>query len=179
MMSGIQKGDAFTTKHALNIPDLLLTLPVGRVAQATIKPTFLAKVLWVRKHPLQGFLVLLRRSKPGRKAQTKMGMLCQPAQSKKRQKREQEPWLLVACRPLLDRTQRQIVELYQTRMQIDEGFRDAKSKWYGLDVASKNRISIQRRANNLVDCRAGSLCPVVYWQRLPYSLIFIAWPLLK
>lgn len=47
-------------------------------------------------------------------------------------------------------TAKQVIKLYQTRMQIEEGFRYTKSYRYGLGVANANRIGQQRRTNLLL-----------------------------
>ena len=62
-------------------------------------------------------------------------------------KRSKDPWLLVTSLPNKHNVGKKVVNIYQTRMQIEEGFRDMKSHRYGLgfDInlsKQKERISI-------------------------------------
>lgn len=166
-------------------------------ARATPNPARLGAILWVRRQPLAAFLVLAGSPKQGRKRLTQAGKPCQSGHSKKQAKRENEPWLLVASLSLRAFTARQVVRLYQTRMQIEEGFRDSKSHCYGLGVANANRIGPQRRANLLL---VAALAAFLLWcigvagkdqaiskqvrvnsssKREPYSAIFLARLLLR
>lgn len=119
-------------------------------AKATTKPTDLGIVQWVRRHPLPAFLVLVRQSKKGRQRYNPSGRQSRSCHSKKQARREKEPWLLVASLSLQTFTAKQIMKLYQARMQIEEGFRDSKSYRYGLGVTQANRMGQQRRANLLL-----------------------------
>ncbi|WP_217638630.1 IS4 family transposase [Nitrosospira multiformis] len=119
-------------------------------AKATTKPADLGTVQWVRRQPLQAFLVLVRQPKKGRQRCNQSGRQSQSHHSKKQARREKEPWLLVASLSLQAFTARQIMKLYQARMQIEEGFRDSKNYRYGLGVAHANRIGQQRRTNLLL-----------------------------
>lgn len=111
--------------------------------------------------------------------------------------REKEPWLLVASLSLQAFTAKQIMKLYQARMQIEEGFRDSKNHRYGLGVAQVNRIGQQRRTNVLLIAAlaafllwcigvAGKNQPIAKQVRVnssskrdPYSVIFLARLLLR
>ena len=53
-------------------------------------------------------------------------------QSLKQARAHREPWLLAASSSLASRTPSQIVNLYATRMQIEEAFRDLKCARYSL-----------------------------------------------
>jgi DDE family transposase len=163
---------------------------------ATPKPTALGKVQWVRRHPLPAFLVLVRQSRKGRQRCNPSGRICQSQHSRKQARREKEPWLLVASLSLQSFTARQIMKLYQARMQIEEGFRDSKSYSSGLGLAQANRMSQQRRANLLIAALAAFLlwCIGVAGKNQPiakqvrvnssskresYSLLFLARLLLR
>jgi Transposase DDE domain len=166
-------------------------------SRATTKPAYLGAVRWVRRQPLAAFLVLLGQPKKGRQRLTQAGQQSQSRHSKKQAKREQEPWLLVASLSLQTFTAKQVMKLYQTRMQIEEGFRDSKSHRYGLGIAKANRIGQQRRANLLL---VAALAAFLLWcigvagkdqaiakqvrvnsssKRDPYSVIFLARLLLR
>ena len=92
----------------------------------------------MRKHPLSAFPVLIRSARKGSGNQSRYSL--------KQTQREREPWLLVVSLSLLAFSPKQIVKLYRTRRQIEEGFRNAKSDPYGLGLAKATRISPQRRA---------------------------------
>lgn len=114
--------------------------------RATTRAVLVGSLWWVRKHPLSAFLVLIRSARKGRRKLTTTGKTSQSRYSLKQAQREREPWLLVASLSLLAFSPKQIVKLYRTRMQIEEGFRDTKSDPYGLGLAKATRISSQRRA---------------------------------
>jgi hypothetical protein len=166
-------------------------------AKATTKPTDLGAVQWVRRCPLPAFLVLVRQPKKGRRRRNQSGQQSRSCHSKKQARREKEPWLLVASLSLQSFTAKQIMKLYQARMQIEEGFRDSKNHRYGLGVAQANRIGQQRRANLLLIAAlaafllwcigvAGKNQPIAKQVRVnssskrePYSVIFLARLLLR
>lgn len=117
---------------------------------ASIRAQDLGDALWVRNHPLAGRLVLIMRTLCGRKHRSRAGTARRGNQSRKRAARAREPWLLVASPSLQDLSAKQIVRLYKTRMQIEEGFRDTKSVAYGLGIATGRNTSFERAANLLL-----------------------------
>jgi Transposase DDE domain len=161
-------------------------------AQATTRPTRLGTVQWVRRKPLAAWLVLVRKGRKGRKRINQFGKPSRSNHSQKQAQREKEPWLLVASTSLQSLTPKQIMKLYQTRMQIEEAFRDSKSTLYGFGITSCNRILPQRRANLLL---IAALAAFLLWcigqagkdlpgakhvrvnsssKRQPYSVIYLA-----
>ncbi len=97
---------------------------------------------WVRNHPLRAWSVLIRLPKKRRKALTYQGVKRRSAKDKIHIKRAREPWLLVASMLLQAYSPKQIVKIYKTRMQIEEGFRDSKSVHYGLSLSQDRRMNI-------------------------------------
>ena len=111
---------------------------------------------------------------------------------------KKEPWLLVASLSLHSHsfTARQIMTLYQARMQIEESTRDSKNR-YSLGMAKVNRIGQQRRADLLLIAAfaafllsfigvAGKNRPIAKQVRVnssskrdPYLVIFLARLLLR
>ena len=71
-----------------------------------------------------------------------------------------EPWLLAYGQSLKDRTPKQIVKIYRTRMQIEEGFRDCKSVYYGLGLSQNESMNADRRA---VLCMLAALAIFLLW----------------
>jgi Transposase DDE domain len=119
-------------------------------AKATRKPKHLGLVHWFRSRPLDGELVLFYRPAKGRKHLTAQQHPAKSRAGRKHAKSEKEPWLLVVSPSLKAYSAVQVVDYYQNRMQIEDGFRDTKSTHYGLDLASENRIDTERRANLLL-----------------------------
>ncbi|MEX0964512.1 MAG: IS4 family transposase [Pseudohongiellaceae bacterium] len=161
-------------------------------AKATTKAKFLGQVDWVRCNPLASLLVLIRQPKKRRHNLTYSGVARRSKQSHSHAGREREPWLLVYSNSLKDRTPEQLVALYRSRMQIEEGFRDSKATHYGLGLSQQGNTKEKRRA---VMCLIATLAHFVLWcvgtagnetvqakrvrvnsssKRAPYSTIFLA-----
>lgn len=161
-------------------------------AKATTKAQYLGQVDWVRSNPLTSELVLIRQSKKKRQDLTHSGAARRSKRSRSHAGREREPWLLVYSVSLNSLTPKQIVALYRSRMQIEEGFRDYKSAHYGLGLSQHRNMSEKRRA---VLCLLATLAHFVLWcvgtagkhtakakqvrvnsscKRAPYSVIFLA-----
>jgi len=161
-------------------------------AKATTKAKFLGQVDWVRRNPLTSLLVLIRQSKKKRHNLTYSGVARRSKQSHSHAGREREPWLLVYSTSLKERTPQQLVALYRSRMQIEEGFRDHKSAHYGLGFSQQRNTVKKRRA---VLCLLATLAHFVLWcvgtagkgtvqarrvrvnsssKRAPYSTIYLA-----
>ena len=159
---------------------------------ATIRAEDLGPAQWVRKTPLAGRLVRIRHPKAGRKDRSLTGVARRSRLSRKHAQRNLEPWLLIASSSLGSYEARQIIRLYKTRMQIEEGFRDTKSIAFGLGIA-KGRYTTFHRALNLLLIAAlaafalwiiGRLAKTQGWDRLvrvnsssrsaDYSAVFLA-----
>jgi hypothetical protein len=117
---------------------------------AKSKPKMLGSAFWVRKHPLQGRLLIVRKKAKGRKDKTATGGVAKNARSRKLAKRELEPWLLVFSLSLPNYSAKTLMSYYQTRMQIEEGFRDTKNSAFGLGMAKQARIQPDRLRNMLL-----------------------------
>ena len=128
--------------------------------KATVTATCLGVAHWVRNHPLSVRLVLVRQTRKHRKALTRQGRKCRSTRNKVHARREKEPWLLVASLSLQERTAKQIVKIYESRMQIEEGFRDCKSVHYGLGLSQHRRMSKPRRS---VLCLLAALATFMLW----------------
>jgi len=161
-------------------------------AKAITTAKYLGVADWVRNQPLSAFIVLVRQSKKQRKSLTFKGKKRQSKSNNVHVRREQDPWVLVASLSLQERTPKQIVRLYKTRMQIEEGFRDCKSVHYGLCLSQNRRMNQHRRA---ILCLIAACTIFVLWcigvacrqtplakqvrvnsssKRAPYSVIFLA-----
>lgn len=161
-------------------------------SKATKVAKYLGQVRWTQRNPFAVFIVLFRQSKKDRKSLTLSGKKRQSKQHKTHASREKEPWLLVASLSLRQRTANQVVKIYRTRMQIEEGFRDCKAKNYGMELSQNRRMNERRRS---ILCLLVALAIFVLWcvgtvgkatdkvkqlrvnsssKREPYSAIFLA-----
>ncbi len=158
---------------------------------ATKIAKYLGQIQWTKSNPLAAFVVLIRGSKKRRTALTYTGKKRQSKKNKTYAKRQKEPWLLVVSLSLHGRTPEQIVKIYRTRMQIEEGFRDCKAVHYGLNLSQKKNMRMERRS---ILCLLATLANFILWcigiagkhmpiakqvrvnsssKREPYSAIFL------
>jgi len=159
---------------------------------ATKVAKHLGEVRWTQKNAFSSLIVLVSQSRKKRKSLTLTGKERQSKQNKTHANREKEPWLLVASLSLHQRSPKQVVKIYRTRMQIEEGFRDCKAVNYGLGLSQNRRINQNRRS---ILCLLAALAIFVLWCiglagreteqarhvrvnsssiREPYSVIFLA-----
>ena len=112
--------------------DLILLGIVGVILGALLFDTFarMGAYAKLRGAPLTARVVLHAKPPKGRKHRTRQHQLARNSHSRKNALRESEPWLLVAS-PSLAITARQLVHIYERRMQIELSFRDLKSHRYG------------------------------------------------
>jgi hypothetical protein len=116
---------------------------------ATEKVRCLGRVDLVRRNPLRCSAYLLKRKPKGRVKKTRFGEKCQAKHSLKNADRERTPWLIVTSLPGGERINQQVIQLYRSRMQIEEAFRDTKNhRWgYALD---DSRTTMAYRFENLL-----------------------------
>ena len=129
-------------------------------SRATTVAKHLGQVRWTQKNSFAAFIVLVRQSKKSRKLLTLAGNERLSKQHKSHANREKEPWLLVASLSLYQRSSKQVVKIYRTRMQIEEGFRDCKAVSYGLGLSHNRRVNQKRRS---ILCLLAALAIFVLW----------------
>lgn len=129
-------------------------------ALATPRAQELGEGQWVRSAPLPARLVLIRHPRQGRQDRSLHGRARRSRLSRQHARRTREPWLLVASRSLQDYSAKQLVRIYKTRMQIEEAFRDTKSRLYGLGIARGRHTSLIRATNLLL---IAALASFVLW----------------
>lgn len=100
--------------------------------QASARPRSLGLFEVVRSNPFVCRLYLVKRPKRHRIHSSIFGLRVHSNRSLKQASAQREPWLLATSCSLASRTPSQIVNLYATRMQIEESFRDLKCARYGL-----------------------------------------------
>ncbi len=123
------------------------------------QPSMLGLVRWTQRNPFAAFIVLVRQSKKNRQSLTLAGRRRRSKHNQAQASREKEPWLLVAS-SLYQRSAKQVVKIYRTRMQIEEGFRDCKSAKYGLGLSSNRRVN---QARWPILCLLTALAIFVLW----------------
>lgn len=116
---------------------------------ATARGRYLGKIDLVRKHPLTCHAYLMKKRKKGRIKKTVFGKRCAMKHSEKNAHRERTPWLIVTSLDNAYANTRQIINLYKTRMQIEEGFRDIKNSRWGL-AFNEARCTTTYRYENLL-----------------------------
>ena len=127
---------------------------------ATTQPRYLGFIDLVKRNPLACHAYLLRKKKQGRIKKTVFGQRCEMKHSKKNAHRERTPWLIVTSLTGGAAITKRVINLYKTRMQIEESFRDIKnSRWgFSLDEA---RVSTKFRYENLL--LVGVLATFAVW----------------
>ncbi|UAA37224.1 IS4 family transposase [Paraneptunicella aestuarii] len=102
-----------------------------------------------RSSPMDVRFVLYKQNPKGRHKLNRSGTSCLKGPSQKGAKRNREPWLLVTSLPDKSHLGKRVVKIYQTRMQIEETFRDMKSPRFALGF-SNNLSKDTRRLRILV-----------------------------
>ena len=104
-----------------------LTRELYRHASTTAKS--LGRYILRRKNSFECGMVIYKQMRKGRKKLTATGARSRvSSNSLSNASREQEPWLLATSLPAEKAKQAtKVVKLYQTRMQIEESFRDLKT----------------------------------------------------
>lgn len=78
-------------------------------------------------NPLPCHLYCTKSRSKNRKKRTKLGSLCSSKHSRKNALRESLPWMVVTNLPEQTAKAKDVINIYKTRMQIEESFRDIKS----------------------------------------------------
>lgn len=128
--------------------------------QATATPRYDGEVELVRSEPFTSHLYVYKQAKQGRHKITKRGQRARSRHSKKNAQREDSPWLLVSSLGQDAMSAKQVIQLYRTRMQIEEAFRDIKNQRTGFALTQTRSRSPERLANLLL---VGMLATLVVW----------------
>ena len=112
-------------------------------AKATTCPkSFTGRI--ARSNPLDCQLVIYKQNPKGRKALNRSGKPKQSKHAKVHIKSARDPWLLATSLPQGHQLEKRLVKIYRLRMQIEEGFRDMKSRQYGLGLEHNKTKQINR-----------------------------------
>jgi hypothetical protein len=101
---------------------------------ATAKAKYLFTGLLAKANPTIGHFYLIRGDLKNRKRKNLRGKKIQCSVSLKHAKREREPWLIFTSLPIDNYQAKQVIQLYKTRMQIEEAFRDLKNTRNGFSL---------------------------------------------
>lgn len=131
-------------------------------AEATSCAQAFADAHYVRSHPTDCRLVLVKREAKGRTRRTRMGRHSRSRSSLKAARSSREPWLL-ACSPGLGHLSAEaIVSLYAQRMRIEQSFRDLKNERSGLGLsAARSRSGMRLEILLLIGHLAGWLMRLI------------------
>lgn len=113
--------------------------------KATRRARRFTDALIVQSRPWLCNLIVYRRARRGRIHRSCYGKRLHTGHSRKQAKREREPWVLVTSLSEERASNKQIVNVYSRRMQIEQSFRDLKSARFG----SAFRYSLTRTANRI------------------------------
>lgn len=111
---------------------------------ATSTPDYLGEWQMTRNTPIHCYFVLYKGAPKGRSMTTCKGERARSKHSEQCARREREPWLLASSLPVSSRLAKRVVDLYSTRMQIEESFRDTKSVRFGIGFELNLTRSAQR-----------------------------------
>lgn len=98
-------------------------------------------------NPLSCHLYYTKSRSKNRKKRTKLGSVCSSKHSRANALRESQPWVVVTNLPTHTAQAKDVINIYKTRMQIEESFRDIKSHQFGLSM----RYSLTRHQQRLTN----------------------------
>ena len=140
------------------------TEPWARVEQvfaiATHRARYHGEIELARANPLRCHAYTLKRKPKGRVKKTRFGAKCAMKHSLKNAHRERTPWLLVTSLEGGKAITNGVIRLYQTRMQIEEAFRDLKNHRYGFSFRDCMSRQLHRLENLLL---IGALASLAAW----------------
>jgi len=128
--------------------------------EATSKARYLGEYTVVRTNPIDTHLYLIKQKPKGRHRNNQDGSRTTRGQSEKMAKRQKEPWLITTSLYGAQHKAKKVVNLYKTRMQIEEAFCDTKSHRVGFSL-SESLIRNQQRLNILL--LIGVLATFISW----------------
>lgn len=129
-------------------------------AEASRQTKYLGQVELARANPLACHAYSLKKKPAGRIKKTRFGKKCAMKHSLKNAHRERTPWLLVTSLEGGDTITKMVIRLYQSRMQIEEAFRDMKNHRFGFSF----RDSLTRKRYRLENLLLiGALATLAAW----------------
>ena len=114
----------------------------------------------VRHKPLACHAYLLKKKKQGRIKSNKLGRRCTSVKSEKNAHRERTPWLIVTSLSGGTNIIKRVINIYKTRMQIEEAFRDMKNSRWGFSLCEAKCTTTYRYENLML---VGTLATFAVW----------------
>ncbi|MEX2367317.1 MAG: IS4 family transposase [Pseudohongiellaceae bacterium] len=127
---------------------------------AMTRPKYLGYIDLVKNVPLACHAYLVKKKKRGRVKKTVYGQRSTAKYSEKNAHRERTPWLIVTSLDGGEKMTKRIMNLYKTRMQIEEGFRDFKNSRWGFSLDEARAYASYRYENLLL---VGALATFAVW----------------
>lgn len=116
---------------------------LGLYRSATVKPTYVGEVLFTHKK-LPCYFHLIKKDKIGRKVVNLWGKKSKRTNSLRCERKERDPWLLVTSLSKKECNSKKAVKLYESRMQIEESFRDLKNYRNGFAMRASRSTCVKR-----------------------------------
>jgi len=113
-------------------------------SEAQTKAKHLFGGLLAKSNPVFCHFYLMKGKKKNRIKKNLAGKKIQCSVSKKHEKRENEPWLIVASVSPDELAPNKVMNIYKKRMQIEEGFRDLKNTRNGFSLRHCRSYNIER-----------------------------------
>ncbi len=114
----------------------------------------------VKRSPVVCHAYLMKKAPQGRHKKTVYGQPCQSKHSKNNAQRERGPWFIVTSLEGGAAMTKPVMNLYKTRMQIEQGFRDIKNTRWGFSLEEAKVTMICRYENLLL---VGTLATFAAW----------------
>ena len=124
--------------------------------EATDKATYIGSVLLTKRSKIKCNMFLFKGKLNGRKRYTKEGKVSKRTHSQVLSKGHRDPLLVVTSLDENAYTAKQIINLYERRMEIEEEFRDLKSPRYGFSLKYSGTKSAERLQVLLLIAALGS-----------------------
>jgi len=125
-------------------------------AQARSKARCLGSGLLTKKTKVPAYFVLYKGQSKRRHKLNKNKTHCQSSKSRRYAKAHKEPWFLVTSLNTCAQQPKDVVNIYQKRMRIEEHIRDSKCPHYGLGLKKSLTLSTKRMNILLLICALAS-----------------------
>ena len=112
--------------------------------KAQYKPRYLGQYTVVRSNPIDTHLYLVKQRPKNRHRYNDDGTRTTRGQSEKMAQRQKEPLLISTSLQGSQQQAQRIIKLYKNRMQIEEAFRDTKSKRLGFSIRESLTRNLER-----------------------------------
>jgi len=114
----------------------------------------------VRNKPLSCHAYLLKKKKQGRIKKNNFSQRCASKHSEKNAQRERTPWLIVTSLSGGTKITKRVINIYKTRMQIEEAFRDMKNSRWGFSLCEAKCTTTWRYENLML---VGTVATFAVW----------------